>query len=66
LASVGRPPAEALAHGALTAAQARTTQLLGEATTATLATRLARQLLELDHDLKDTDKLIAERFHDHP
>lgn len=41
-------------------------QLPGEATTAMLAKRLARQLLELDRDLKDTDKLVAKRFRDHP
>lgn len=54
-AGVRRPHAASLAQGALTAAQAQTVQLPGEATTAALVKRLARQLLELDRDLKDTD-----------
>jgi len=65
-AGVRRPHAASMVHSAVTAAQAQTVQLPGEATTATLVKRLARQLLDLDRDLKDTDKLIADRFHDHP
>jgi hypothetical protein len=38
----------------------------GYDTLITLVKRLARQLLDLDRALKATDKLIADRFHDHP
>jgi transposase len=41
-------------------------RLPGEATTAVLVKRLARKLLDLDREIKDTDKLIAERFRTHP
>jgi transposase len=51
---------------ALAAAQAQTVALPGESTTATLITRLARQLLELNREIKDLDKLITQRFRDHP
>jgi len=51
---------------ALGAAQAQTVVLPGESTTATLITRLAGQLLELDREIKDLDKLITQRFRDHP
>lgn len=40
--------------------------LAGEAGTAALVKRLARKLLELDHEIKDIDKAITERFRDHP
>jgi transposase len=40
--------------------------LPGEAGTAALVKRLARKLLELDREIKDIDKTIAERFRDHP
>jgi transposase len=51
---------------ALAAAQAQTVALPGESTTAALITRLARQLLDLDREIKDLDKLIAQRFRTHP
>ncbi|MGF6889662.1 transposase [Nocardia sp. GAS34] len=38
----------------------------GEATTAGLIKRLALKLLTLDREIKDTDKLITERFRAHP
>jgi transposase len=56
----------AMTDTALAAAEAQTVQLPGEATTAVLVKRLARQLLDLDRDIKDTDKLITERFRAHP
>lgn len=41
-------------------------RLPGEATTAVLVARLARQLLDLNREIKDTDKLITARFRTHP
>jgi transposase len=55
-----------MATTALAAAQAQTLRLPGETTTAVLIARLARQLLDLDRQIKDTDKLIAGRFRAHP
>lgn len=40
--------------------------LPGEAGTAALVKRLARKLLDLDHEIKDIDKTITQRFRDHP
>lgn len=40
--------------------------LPGEAGTAALVKRMAAKLLELDREIKDLDKTIAERFRDHP
>jgi transposase len=51
---------------ALTAAAAQTVSLPGEAATARLVARLARRLLDLDQEIKDTDKLLTERFRSHP
>ncbi|GLW06736.1 hypothetical protein Misp01_18660 [Microtetraspora sp. NBRC 13810] len=51
---------------ALAAAGRQTVALPGEATTAILVKKLARQLLGLDREIKDTDKLIAQRFRTHP
>jgi transposase len=51
---------------ALAAATSQTVRLPGEPTTAVLTARLARNLLELDRDIKDTDKLIKDRFRAHP
>jgi transposase len=48
------------------AAHAQTVALPGESTTATLITGLAQQLLDLDRQIKDLDKLIAARFRAHP
>lgn len=55
-----------MAATALAAAGEQTLRLPGEATTAVLVARLARQLLDLDRQIKDTDKLITSRFRDHP
>jgi transposase len=56
----------AMVDKALAAAATQTVRLPGEATTAVLIARQARHLLELDRELKDTDKLIADRFRSHP
>ncbi|WP_037362619.1 IS110 family transposase [Amycolatopsis orientalis] len=56
----------AMAAAALAAAHAQTVRLPGEATTATLVAGLARQLLDLDRQIKDTDKLLAGQFRRHP
>lgn len=55
-----------MAAAALAAAQAQTVRLPGETTTAVLIARLAQQLLDLDRQIKDTDKLITARFRAHP
>ncbi len=44
---------------ALAVAAAQTLRLPGESTTTVLVKKLARQLLELDRDIKNTDKLIT-------
>lgn len=51
---------------AVTAAQAQTLSLPGEADAAMLIKRQARKLLDLDREIKDTDKLITTRFRQHP
>lgn len=51
---------------ALVAAASQTVQLPGEATTAVLIKQLARKLLDLDREIKGTDKLIKGRFRAHP
>ena len=59
----------AIAKTAATAVAATKQQPLalpGEAGTAALVKRLARKLLDLDHEIKDIDKTITERFRDHP
>ncbi|MDX6584865.1 MAG: hypothetical protein QOI10_4049 [Solirubrobacterales bacterium] len=55
-----------MADAAVAAASAQTVRLPGEATAAVLIARLATQLLELDRQIKDTDKLLTERFRAHP
>ncbi len=55
-----------MAATALAAADAQTLQLPGETTTATLIAHLAQQLLDLDRQIKETDKLISSRFRTHP
>jgi transposase len=55
-----------MAAAALAAAEQQSLRLPGEATTAVLIARLARQLLDLDRQIKDTDKLITSRFRAHP
>jgi transposase len=59
----GIPGMAATAHAA---ALAQTVRLPGEATTAGLVARQAAVLLDLDKQIKDTDKLITSRFRDHP
>lgn len=51
---------------ALTAANEQTVAQPAEATTAPLITRLARQLLDLDREIKDLNKQLDDRFSDHP
>jgi len=51
---------------AVAAANEQALALPGEAGTAALVKRLARKLLDLDHEIKDIDKTITERFRDHP
>ena len=55
-----------MAATALQAAAGQTVALPGEATTAALVKQLARKLLDLDREIKDTGKLITSRFRDHP
>jgi len=57
---------DAMADTTVRAAQQQTVALPGEATTAMLVKKLARQLLDLDREVKDTDKLLTRRFRDHP
>lgn len=57
---------QAMATTAVQAAEEQTVALPGEATTAVLIKRLARKLLDLDREIKDTDKLITSRFREHP
>lgn len=54
------------AAAALAAAEAQTIALPGEADTAMLVKRVAAKLLDLDREIKDTDKLITARFRAHP
>jgi transposase len=54
-----------MAAKAVAAAQAQTVSLPGEATAAALVGQLARRLLELRREIKDIDKLIAQRFRTH-
>jgi transposase len=51
---------------ALAAAGEQTIVLAGESVTAPLIARLARQLLELDREIKNLDKQLAGRFGAHP
>ncbi|MBF6541255.1 IS110 family transposase, partial [Nocardia farcinica] len=48
------------------AAGRQTLALPGEADTAILVKRIAAKLLDLDREIKDTDKLITSRFRQHP
>jgi transposase len=57
---------EAMAVKAVRAAEQQTVALPGEAATAMLVKKIARQLLDVDREVKDTDKLITSRFRDHP
>ncbi|WP_410631169.1 transposase [Amycolatopsis sp. cmx-4-83] len=51
---------------ALAAAGEQTVALAGESVTAPLVARLVRQLAELDREIKDVGKQLAERFGEHP
>ena len=57
---------DAMAATAARVAQQQAVALPGEATTALPAQKLARQLLDLDREIKDTGKLLTSRFRDHP
>jgi len=56
----------AMVTKAMAAAAAQTVQLPGEASAAVLIAGMARQLLDLDRQVKDTTRLITERFRTHP
>ncbi|MEV0297638.1 IS110 family transposase [Nocardia sp. NPDC050710] len=56
----------AMAAQAVAAAGTQDIAVPGEATTATLIKRLAVKLLDLDREIKDLDKQITARFHEHP
>ncbi|WBB95644.1 MULTISPECIES: hypothetical protein [unclassified Solwaraspora] len=54
-----------MAATALAAAEQQLSRPPGEATTAVLVARLAQQLLDLDRQIKDIDKLITSQFRAH-
>ncbi|MEV5711943.1 transposase, partial [Actinoallomurus sp. NPDC052274] len=54
-----------LAQAAIDAAQRQHTSLPGETLTAQLITTLAREVIALNEQIKDIDKLIEGRFHRH-
>lgn len=57
---------DAMAATAARAAEQQTVALPGEAATAMLVKKVARHLLDLDREVKDTDKLITAKFREHP
>ena len=61
-----RPVIGKTAVAAVDAAHRQSLALPGEADTAMLVKRVARKLLDLDREIKDTDKLITTRFRAHP
>lgn len=61
-----RPGIGKTAVAAVEAAGRQSLALPGEADTAMLVKRIARKLLDLDREIKDTDKLITARFREHP
>ncbi|GAA3205780.1 IS110 family transposase [Actinocorallia longicatena] len=63
---VRRDRIDAMVTAALRAAAAQTVALPGEATTVLLIKQMARKLLDLNREIKDTDRLIASRFREHP
>lgn len=63
---VRKNKAPSMVATALDAAVQQDVVLPGEATTAILVKSLARRLLDLDRSIRDTNKLIAERFRVHP
>jgi transposase len=60
------PGIPAMAATAVTAAGEQSVALPGEKVTAPLIARLATQLLDLDREIKDLDKQLADRFAQHP
>ena len=62
---VRRPTIPGMVAKAVAAADAQTVAVQAESTTEQLVTRLAQQLLDLDHEIKALDKQIAERFRSH-
>jgi transposase len=61
-----KPGIGTTAAAAVDAAGRQTLALPGEADTAMLVKRIATKLLDLDREIKDTDKLITTRFRQHP
>lgn len=61
-----KPAIGKTAVAAVDAAGRQSLALLGEADTAMLVKRIAAKLLDLDREIKDTDKLITSRFRQHP
>ncbi|WP_433155516.1 IS110 family transposase [Actinomadura nitritigenes] len=55
-----------MAARAVQVAEQQTVELPGETTTALLVKKLAMQLLDLDREIEDTDRLLTSRFRDHP
>ncbi|PYE20162.1 transposase IS116/IS110/IS902 family protein [Williamsia limnetica] len=62
---VRRPTIPGMVSKALAAAEAQTMAVQAESTTEQLVTRLARQLLDLDHEIKALDKQITACFRSH-
>lgn len=60
------PGIPAMAATAVTLAEQQSVALPGETVTAPLIARLARQLLDLDREIKDLDKQLGARFAQHP
>ncbi|MGI5200279.1 IS110 family transposase [Spirillospora sp. CA-108201] len=60
-----RKSIDSMVRKALDAADQQNLALPGEATTAMLAKRLARRLLDLDREIKDITKMITARFRAH-
>jgi hypothetical protein len=63
---ITRRGVSAMTAKALNAASAQTVQLAGEATATVLIAGLARQLLDLGRQIKDTTRLITGRFRTRP
>ncbi len=61
-AGAWRRGVRAMVDNALIAAAAQTVRLPAEATNAALIARLARRLPDLDPEIKDTDRLLPDRF----
>lgn len=61
-----KPAIGKTATAALDAAARQNLALPGQADTAMLVKRIAAKLLDLDREIKDTDKLITTRFRKHP